>query len=73
MNIEAARAHIRRVADKAFNHAVWCETHDFPRSYLSDVLRGAKEPSDRLLAAAGLEKAPTTYRRIKPKSGENDG
>lgn len=40
----------------------WADANDIAPSYVSDVLRGRKEPGERILTALGIER---TYVRIR--------
>lgn len=46
----------------------WCETHDrkFSVAFISDVLRGRRDMTERLATALGFAREPQFYRRVKP-------
>lgn len=48
--------------ERAGNQARWCIENDVSNAYLSDVLKGRREPGEKILAALGLERI-TYYRR----------
>lgn len=44
------------------NRAAWARANKLSAQYVNDVLVGRREPGDKILAALGLERAPTDYR-----------
>ena len=49
--------------ERAGNQTRWCIENDVSPAYLSDVLKGRREPGEKILAALGLERI--TYYRQK--------
>lgn len=44
------------------NQAAWARSHGFSPQYLSDVLKGRREPGEAILKALKVERV-TTYRK----------
>jgi hypothetical protein len=48
---------------KAGNQRRWADRHRLSPSYVSDVIKGARNPADAILAALGVRRV-VTYERI---------
>ena len=64
MTADEVRALLREACRKAGSQSAWAEEHDMSTTLVSDVIRGRREPGDKVLAALGLERV-VTYRRLK--------
>lgn len=64
--IEALREEVRRIgSQKAF-----AEAHGISEQYVSDMLRGRRAISDRVLGSLGLERVTTIEYRRRDESSE---
>lgn len=71
MNAEQAREVIRKAVDKAGSQLAFAKAHGISASFVNETLKGA-EPSAKILAAVGLERAPLSYRRKQSGVGQAD-
>ena len=62
---EAVVALLLRKTTEVGSPRKWALGHSILPQYVSDVLRGRRDPGPQILAALGLEKV-VTYRRVKP-------
>ena len=65
MTKNEVRAHMRKIIDSSpLRDRQWAENAGVSASFLSMVLKGDKEPSDKVLSAFGLERKAASYRKI---------
>jgi hypothetical protein len=62
MTPDSVRALIRRACKEAGSQKAWCKQHGIGEAFLSQVLRGEREPSPAILDIFDLEKV-VSYRR----------
>lgn len=65
MDVHKVRGLLALAIAKAGGNKAFGDANDISASYVSDVLRGNREPSHKILAALGLEKI-VSYRRKAP-------
>lgn len=57
---------LRKACDDAGSQLAWAEANGLSPSFVSDVLKERRDPSDRLSEALGFERV-TMYRKRKAK------
>lgn len=57
---------LNKAIDKAGNQVSFARANDISTAYVNDVVRGRKEPGDKILSALGLERV-ITYRKKAAK------
>lgn len=62
MTPDSVRALIRRACREAGSQKAWAKRHGVNEAFLSQVLRGEREPSPAILEPFGLERV-VIYRR----------
>jgi DNA-binding transcriptional regulator YdaS (Cro superfamily) len=65
MTLDAVYQLIEREAAKAGSQTNLAHRIGVSPAYLHDVLKGRREPGPAILTPLGLEKAPTSYRKIR--------
>lgn len=65
MTLDAVLRLLAAAVYEAGGQSQWARQHDVSPSFVSAVLCKTRAPSDKILAALGLERAPDRYRRIK--------
>jgi len=63
MTVDDVRALLRQEIEKHGTAKAWADAHKLAPSYVSDVLKGNREPADRIMDALGLQRL-VTYERI---------
>jgi hypothetical protein len=65
MNKDKLIAYIQSIIDKQYGglQAGFAQDNDMSAAYVNDVLRGRREPGQKILNAVGVEKV-VTYRKI---------
>jgi hypothetical protein len=61
MRLEQVLALLRRRCDEAGDQATWAKRHGISPAYVSDALKGRREPGEKILGALGLVRV-VTYR-----------
>lgn len=56
---------LRRATDEAGGQKAFASQHGVSQAYISDVLRGRREPGPAILNTLGLVAQPTTYQKAK--------
>lgn len=64
---EDVRTALRAECWSAGSQAVWAKRHGFSRSYITDILKGRRDVTEKLAAALGL-----TRRVVFEKKGATD-
>jgi hypothetical protein len=64
MTLQQVLALLRKECDKAGSQKAWASAHGVTGAYVSDVLKGNRDPGESILNALGLELVKD-YRRIK--------
>lgn len=62
MTPDSVRALIRRACREAGSQKAWAKQHSINEAFLSQVLRGEREPSPSILDVFGLERI-VSYRK----------
>jgi DNA-binding transcriptional regulator YdaS (Cro superfamily) len=70
MNAEDVRDLLRRKVEQAGSQAAWADERGVTPAYVSDVLRGTREPGPAILNALGLERV-VSYRQKRPGVVDN--
>ena len=55
---------LRRSFDRAGGQAAWARRYNLSPAYVSEVNRGKRPPSEKVLAALGLVREEKTYRKV---------
>ena len=64
MTADDVRNLMRREIAKKGTIGAWAREANINAAYVSDVLRGHREPAHKILAALGIERV-VTYRRVR--------
>lgn len=64
MTADDVRAMLRRACQSAGTARAWATKNRLSEAYVSDVLRGKREPAAAICDALGLE-AETIYRKVQ--------
>lgn len=65
MTSEELRAILSLAVEQAGSQVKWAELHGVTQGFVSQVLRGESQPSQKILNALGLESV-TSYRKVSP-------
>lgn len=66
MTRDSVMAMVRRACREAGSQKAWAAQHGINETFLSQVLRGEREPSSAILRPLGLERV-VSYRRRVPE------
>ena len=64
MTAADVRAMLKRACTAAGTARAWAEKHGVSQAYVSDVLRGRRDPGEAICRALGLV-AEQTYRKVQ--------
>jgi hypothetical protein len=64
MTIEDVIKALQKACAEAGDQKTWAAAHGLSGAYISDVIRGRRDPGERILTALGLERV-TTYRKLR--------
>ncbi len=69
MTPDTVRAMIRRACREAGSQTAFANKHGIKKAFLSQVLRGEREPGPTILDIFGLERSPLSYRKKDTSNG----